>query len=239
MKLILILSVLACSAVYTWSCCTPDQWEGTQSTQYGYSKGLFRKGFHREMSQISYDAKNERTAASIEFSDGHRTKKFKIITVFDKKLYFETMDLDFDGCGGGKMYFIDVEKNKCYTRSACKFRKACVPADAKGVNFFLGLSGVYKVEGFEFKKEWGHGWRKSGLLVDVTVYNIKDACIPVGEQKAGRVHGTDFMSTTGFVNITPGIKNATVFDIPAICNKAEDSSLMEEEPMREHFVFGV
>lgn len=238
MKIVLTLALVACVAAFTRACCTPDQWEGFQVSKSGYTKGWFHKGMINEFSTVAYDATNKRTAVTLDYKNGRIDAKLKMITIFPKG----DSDVNED-CGGGKKYIIDLKKNKCYERRTyCKdFHKLCIPAEAKGKEFYLGLEGVFKVKAYNFKKEWRAGkWHHNSLVADITVNEVaKGVCAPVGEQLVGHMYGLDFIQNIAFVNIKPGINDTSVFDIPKICEESLDMSLMEEIPERGHFTMAL
>jgi hypothetical protein len=47
------------------------------------------------------------------------------------------------------------------------------------------------------------------------------------------------MAVMGFSDITPGIKNATVFEVPKICDEEESDVSMTMEIERDHFILAV
>jgi hypothetical protein len=204
------------------ACCTPDQWEGLESVFGGYASRKHH-GILPEYIWVSYDAANNRSAAflAIYVDTNPRPREYKIVIRYDN-----------DSCEG-KLYVLDVHIDKCWTKSLkYPFRKACIPPDAKFVgNYSLGLKGgfnvsVYDVRGRQFK-------------AFVSVEKISETeCVPVGESITGRARGVDYLQAIEFVNITPGIKNETVFDIPEQCKHSEDGDL-PEELVREHYIMAL
>lgn len=246
MKLVLSLVLVVGAAAYSWGCCTPDQWEGYQTATAGFAFGERMKGTTKKFSVVHYDATNKRAAVfATHIARGHE-RRYQIVT---------RHEMDDDVCdktkGEGKMYFIDLKKDKCFTKTIKGgFRKLCVPpTKEKGHEFSLGLKDQFKCRGFEVKKQLKRGDIKGY----VTVFDLKKAekdeknekdenagvCVPVGVQLEGRMRGGGFMETIAFLDITSGIKNATVFDVPKICDEEVDVRHMEDAPEREHYVMAL
>jgi len=215
MNSLLTLGLVLCFAVCAWAsiCCTPDQWEGYQPSVAGYSS-RHRKGQTKEFAQVSYDFTNKRTAAFMTFVDRDKEKKFQIVTRYDD-------DMNDDE---GKIYVVDLKEDKCWTKKTRRpFRKACIPDGAK-VNGagYLGLEGKgLKITGYEVATH-----RVDAM---VTVMNIdKDTCVPTGEVMSGSMKRVSFMRSAAFIDITAGIKNETIFDIPKACEENLDLTLEAE-----------
>lgn len=224
MNSLLILTIVAGFAAYAQSCCTPDQWEGFEGGQSGYS-ARWRKGGGGEVSFVSYDYTNKRSSVYMTSYMKHKEYKFHIIS------------LHGDGENSGKKYVIDLKTNKCYTKSACcGMRKACIPKQAKGgKGASLGLKdGGLPVKFYQFHKDEVF----AGLTV-APIGNSTDLCVPIGETLQGRYKRVDFMAVMGFSDITPGIKNATVFEVPKICDEEESDVSMTMEIERDHFILAV
>jgi len=221
-------ALLLSLAASTWACCTPDQWEGYQPGVGGYSKDsdqalVYKKqGSMGEFSHVIYDYTNKRKAVFMTFVSGEYQNNFQVIQ--------RCGDQGEDGC---RTYVVDLKKQTCVTKkSCCEFRKSCIPKDAKVLGKgYLGLEGVFPITGYQVKK--------GSMTVDVTVTNLDaDVCIPVAEILFGERKNVHFMQTLGFINITPGIKNSTVFEIPKQCKEDPNVSL-DLEFEREHFVMAV
>ncbi|XP_059179083.1 ependymin-related protein 1-like [Physella acuta] len=211
--------VTLCSVVALgYACCTPDQWEGAEASIGGWATKK-RHGLLKEYIKVSYDATNNRTAAFLDYVNGDFSNKYQIVTRYDE--------------GVGKLYVVDLKKDKCWTKELTRpFRKACIPDSAKSMGeYYLGLEGGFKVSGFEVK---GKSFQ---VFVSVQLLD-NNQCVPVGETVTGSLRKADFVQNVGFINVTPGIKNETVFDIPKACEKMEDFSLAEELS-REHYIMAV
>lgn len=213
------VALLLCSVVALSSaCCTPDQWEGQESSIGGYAKFIYH-GLITEFLEVSYDAINNRTAALLRYSSGKYFKHFKIVTRYDD--------------GEGKLYVVDLKKLKCWTRTLKRpFRKACIPSHARSVgNYSLGLKDGFNVTGYEIGGKY--------VSAFISVEETSDGqCVPVSEAVFGRVKKVDFIQTIGFINIEQGIKNETVFDVPKECKKEEDYD-MAEYLIRDSFIMAI
>ncbi|KAH9513144.1 hypothetical protein Btru_035991 [Bulinus truncatus] len=212
--LLLLFTLVALST----SCCTPDQWEGIESSIGGWAARK-RSGLLKEYVKVSYDFTNKRTAAFVDYSNGEYANRFKIVVRYDGEV--------------GNVYVVDLKKDKCWTKKLNRpFRQACIPDSAKPVgDYYLGLDGGFKLSGYAIE-----GPRVSAF---VSVQNISNGqCVPVTEAVYGKLTKADFVQTVGFVNVTPGIKNATVFDVPAECEKKQDTSLAEGLT-RDHFILAL
>jgi len=232
MKILLALCLVICSAVYTWACCTPPQWEGFMGSQGGYSKGWFKRGTYQGHTAVAYDFTNRRSTAIIEIFSKDYTGTWYIVNLYDK-------DAD-EGCNGnGKMYAVDLKSMKCYTkRLRCGMKERCVPSEAKDLGtYFLGLKGGFLLHGYEIES---HGKMDCSLPISVSVQDTetKGECIPVGETFQCKMLGVDFMEVMGFSNVTLGIKSTTGFDVPKQCDKELDIELAENFPNRDHYILG-
>lgn len=57
----------------------------------------------------------------------------------------------------------------------------------------------------------------------ITISVMKEGCVPVGEHITGKA----FLLDVGFMGMTSGVKNATVFDIPKPCQRSMPLSFLE------------
>jgi hypothetical protein len=212
--------LLFCSVVALGlSCCTPDQWEAQEGVIGGFA-GRKRHGLVQEYIEVAYDATNQRTAAFVDVHSGEYCNKYKVVTRYDSD-------------GKGKLYVYDLKKDKCWTKTLDRpFRKACIPSEAKSFgSYFLGLSGGFNVTGYQVGGE--------RIQAFVSVQEIgNDQCIPVSEAVFGKVRNVDFLQNVGFINVSPGIRNETIFHIPRKCERMEDTS-MAEEFTRDHYILAI
>lgn len=217
--------VFMCAVVaLAWSCCTPDQWEGAEGAIIGYHGPGKHGGLIREYIQVAYDFTNKQSAANLYYFNKGIKAEFKVIVKYDK----ECQDAN---CAGGKMYVYNVKDKKCWEKSIKgAFRKACIPEKAKYMgDYYLGLEGGLKASAYEFDGKH--------FTASISVSSVgKNQCVPIGETiaKQGRY---STLSNVGFLNITTGIKDPSVFDVPAACKETEDMYFpyMEVLAKEDHF----
>jgi len=224
MNSFITLSLVLCLAVAIQACCTPSQWEGYQPSMAGYA-GRHKRGGIKEFASVHYDADNNRKAIFMTLVNGDKESKFHVVQRYGD-----------DDEEGGKIYVVDLVRDKCWIKKTEKpFRMACIPKGSKVAGSgSLGLetgAGGLKITGYEVKK--------GDVEALVTVYKInEDVCVPIAETVSGMIKRIGFMKTASFIDITPGIKNATVFDIPKQCEEKLDMSI-EAAFERDHFVMAV
>jgi len=206
------------------ACCTPDQWEGGEAAVVGFSGGFHDKnGMVKEFNRVSYDYTNKRTHVSLYYVYDGKPHEYKMLTRYDDKQNPEE----------GKLYVVDVKEKKCHTKTLSKpFRQSCTPKEAKYTgNFTIGLAGAggLHADGYEIEGE--------GYSVNLAVSMIKGgACIPLGEAVAAKKGRMSTLSDITFVNITPGIKDASIFDVPKECDKVTEGELVEEMIRDQYFM---
>ncbi|GFR61525.1 mammalian ependymin-related protein 1-like [Elysia marginata] len=192
--------VLCSMAALSWACCTPDQWQGVQSLFSGYA-GFFHRGLITEFNDVAYDYEGKRSAVFLRYVNGDIEAKLKIVVRYED-----------DKDEGGMLYVDNYNKERCWKkRLEGEFHKACIPKDAKSYgNYSLGLKGKYEVTSYNIK-----GKRMDHI---VTVQTLGEGvCAPIGQISMGRVGHYDVLRNVGFVDITPGIRNESVFDVPKDC----------------------
>lgn len=187
-----VLVVLAGVALTAEGCCTPDQWEGF----VGEVVGVARKRSFRPPSitalgmQLSYDATNSK----IESTAYVRDKQIKHIVDFpDKKLYV-VMD---DRC-----------KEFNFTRP---FKKFCTEGANKTGSMYYGVGdGALQADNY-------FGTTRN-FVASATV--TQDGCVPIGEVGWGKMRRDYVIFTVGYVNITSGIADPSIFNPPSSCKPA-------------------
>lgn len=224
----IVLSSLALAAIIAISCgelCTPDQWEAIEASFGGYEYHR-RAGTIKEHNKIAYDATNQRKASFITYINNDYENKFQMVVRYDK------------GDNGGKAYLVDLKKGTCWTKSLDKpFRKACIPDDNKKVHdYSLGLKGAggLKVTGYLVKMKEG-----GGVYLAVTT-NADKTIIPVLENIQGSYGPTlQFVQAMQYGDVTAGISNATIFDIPEQCKDEVAQSEILDRYMSQRFFMGI
>lgn len=215
------LTLAAVFAVSLSAMCTPDQWEGYQGALTGYVHDR-HPGVMKEFAAVSYDAKNERKAMFVTIVKHDHEEKFHIVVRYDK------------AGDGGNYYIKNLKSGKCFHKALEKpFRKACLPEEAKHMyDYSMGLKGA----GGLAVSAYGLRIKETELMVVVSKAG-KDI-IPISESFYGhvRVCHTDFVQGMGFSDITPGIKNETVFAIPEGCKKEEFDLSIPDYLMRDNKV---
>jgi len=203
------------AAVCFGELCTPDQWEGIEVSNAGYVHHR-HPGYIKEWSRVSYDATNMQKATFIHYNNDGNKSKFQMI-------------VRYSAANEGKVYVVDEEKQKCWVKSLKEsWRKCCLPEDAKKVDeYSLGLKGAggLKVTGYYVEK------KDMGVYVAVSTAGAN--IIPVTMISHGHFRETAFQQNVQFADITPGIKDASVFDIPALCKEEMEESSITEYMMRK------
>ncbi|XP_077983806.1 ependymin-related protein 1-like [Glandiceps talaboti] len=104
---------------------------------------------------------------------------------------------------------------------------ACIPDDAELLGTYDYAMG--KLKGSEYKytvKQLGQ--------IQTYVMTVTNQCIPLALQVVGGDEAGTFQYTTGgtYVNITPGIKDPSIFDVPSICSHKAAVSPLKSGQMK-------
>merc|ERR1712198_65592 len=185
-------------------CCAPPQWEGGVGEAGGFASGLGSR-FQGESGQVYYDFENKLFAHTgrYEDSDGN-FGEYKFIHNYKTKM----------------RYFI--ENGKCNaTESNRTMYEFCVPGDAKlSSEFFLGAGGWNTLPVKSYTRQ-GDGLNYATMVT-------ARFCVPVVDTLIGEHHGFAMANTHLFADITPGIKDPSVFTPPASCKKVSHMTLHRE-----------
>jgi len=215
------LLAVVLGAVGAQRCCTPEQWEGLQVSQTGFTRGRCeekgfldhpnglnantrckRTGYLESETKVYYDAKNQRTAANATYRYEGKTR------------HYFMLQLSSDESDNSKLYVVDYQNGKCYKKDTKRpFREACVPEDARAVGeavFGFGNNSMAFDSYLMGVRE-----RKFNVMVSMSV--TPGTCVPVAESVVGSAHGVDFMESIGFVNIKAGPAPEGTFDVPDAC----------------------
>ncbi|ESO90793.1 hypothetical protein LOTGIDRAFT_233585 [Lottia gigantea] len=204
MKLLVLVYLIA--VVYSQStvpgCCVPPQWEGLQGTIIGRVDGSGRQQVISENVETFYDQTNNRMALNVATDFTGKMQYLRIIQLYSKKI----------------QYVIDLDTQTCKSNTLSgTFPPICLPKDAMPEGpYYFGI-GDTKLESISFR------FNVSGA--NVTVSALREGCIPILENIVTSGQGIAQMQTTGFVNLSPGISQPSMFDVPDICNQAKDLGL--------------
>lgn len=190
-------------------CCTPDQWQGVQASTSGYVYH-HRPSVVQGLVYVVYDYTNKRSASFANYTSEGKTRRYRLVQryVDDKE---------------GKLYVVDLQSDKCYQKKLKRpFRKACVPDSAQKLGAFYMGAGDNKVDAVAYKAQV----KTEHYKLDVSLSVTEQGCIPLGETVVGVARGVPLMETVGFVNIEPGIKDPSVFDIPKECEETFPALIM-------------
>ncbi|XP_071098340.1 ependymin-related protein 1-like [Haliotis cracherodii] len=193
----LVVSALFIALAVADQCCTPDQWEGIAGSIVGtVTNGKSTSA--QTTTSMSYDFTDMMLAATTTtMVDGMTLKNMTIID-YNKKLMYN---------------FNEMTGDCAVTPVDQPFKKACIPDDAKQLgNFYYGAGdNMLQATSYMIKQD------PFTAFVSFTA----TGCIPIAEVVYGDMGQTAIMSDTGFVNITPGIKDPSVFDPPESCQQAK------------------
>jgi len=193
---ITLLSVVSTFAQTPSACCSPDQW---QAYDFDWDPERdFRAGLN-----ISYDATNQQIAVGLSEAHGpERSRTYDIISIWSTK----------------KSYIYDYHKKECFTTEITEeFPKQCVPTNAKFLNSAtIGITLNVNVFGFQQNDTY--------IFSTVTA----DTCVPVTTTtiRSDNGRGEPDVSTQNIWDVTPGIANTSVFDIPSSCAQATPINFM-------------
>ncbi|XP_064617927.1 ependymin-related protein 1-like [Liolophura sinensis] len=192
-------------------CCTPDQWEGYIGELTGVAPRFRRARVFASGIEISYDYNNKKVAETVHFRFMNKSVSVGLIFDFGKQ----------------KMYRFLESRQKCKTRNLkATFRRFCIPGTAQKLGSFYFGAGRNKLQVTSYRMAIPK--MRCEVFADVT----SSGCIPVGETVIGAAGlFKKYMMEVGFANITPGIKDPSVFNPPDFCQsdyKAYEDSHDEE-----------
>lgn len=201
--------LVAASFVLVTPLCTPDEWEGSQTSILAYANGTTHGQVEQYM-HVSYDYTHRRSSTfSQTFFQGVWSFHQTII------LFNETTD-------EGHMYVVDLVTDECFvTEIPGPFRRTCIPAGSIFAgNFSLGLEHTYNVSSY-----YAYGYMISSNII---VADSPHGIVPVIEILQGRLGEHDGVKTFTFRDITLGIESDKVFNPPTKCS--ENATRFTEAP---------
>ncbi|XP_067653035.1 mammalian ependymin-related protein 1-like [Haliotis asinina] len=182
-------------------CCMPKQWEGLQS-EMGQTVTNGKAAMILVTNAISYDGTNSRISLLVNSTAGSVVTVTRVIQNFNK----------------GTQYNIDLLTNKC-TKSKItgSITPACVPDNAVYAQSLYFGGGKNQLPGDTYV------WKQKSptVSVDIALTVSKDGndCYPVGEVAFGTANDAQLLETVGFMNITKGIRDPSVFTPPPSCKQ--------------------
>ncbi|KAL4239889.1 hypothetical protein ACF0H5_000689 [Mactra antiquata] len=204
-KVLVLLSMLICMVYGGNICCLPEQWEGMQGFQTGSLDDQGHTAITLGSVGTSYDATNKRVRLVENIISGGNSQEFTILQLFNQNVQY------------------NIKNQTCTSSRAPAWTENCIPDTATMTGKYrLGLNQSIEVTGYV----WTQGNVSIGL--DVT-----DGCVPITQGTQGEVSGVQFMSGTSVLGITVGIKDPSVFDVPAICKHPHVS--IDPNPPRRIF----
>ncbi|KAL5018502.1 hypothetical protein ScPMuIL_004224 [Solemya velum] len=192
--------ILAVLAVYVFAqnkhCCFPRKWEARGVVNQALVKNGTPAMVHADVF-ISYDASRKMVALNQTVKVANRTIVIRTIEDFDKNI----------------AYVISSPEVCNKTNISSKFADGCVPDSAKALGHVMLGYGADKANVKSF------ALNASGFDVILTV--TSESCAPISETITGFDNKTKLhiYQTFGLYNMTPGVRNESVFHIPDACHK--------------------
>ncbi|KAL5017937.1 hypothetical protein ScPMuIL_003659 [Solemya velum] len=204
------LLIFACLiGVASAGCCIPKQWEGVEGMLMGTVHWI-KPRLTRGMLKVHWDATNQKLATNSSYDmDG---KRFSLTTLED---YSQ-----------GMQYIVMDDKCKKLKLNRT-FPEGCIPDSAKELGTYHLGAGSNTLDATSYYMKRG----ELETMISVT----KEGCIPLGEDTFGRFKRRSVLQTVSFANISPGIQDPSVFDVPAACQQDVSEDLESE---RVPSVFG-
>ncbi|XP_041363705.1 ependymin-related protein 1-like [Gigantopelta aegis] len=178
-------------------CCIPRQWEGIEAQTTGFVKpNASVPTLVQTEIKVHFDATNERMAFDETVTvNGYKTK-VKVIQLWTKM-----------------MEYVIQESGSCKKKTLSgTVPDGCIPDTAKdlGTHFVGSGSETLTFHTYEIKA--------SGLNI---VADMTSLCIPVTQQTFGQLpNGDHMLQVNRYYDIMLGIKDMSVFDVPASCDHA-------------------
>ncbi|XP_046341910.1 ependymin-related protein 1-like [Haliotis rufescens] len=177
-------------------CCPPEQWEA-----YQFISRVDSNGGYEGLQAVSYDAVSRRYAVFGNYTEGQYAD-FKVIYDY----------------AAGVEYRITPGSRSCETIAITeKFKDTCVPDGAALMGpFTFGLGRTtLDTRGYRYST------KNKGVTTDVTMVVQRDRCVPVIINTITAASTGDSLVSIGYNNMSPGIRDVTVFSPPAYCGKVK------------------
>ncbi|XP_067672391.1 ependymin-related protein 1-like [Haliotis asinina] len=197
--LFLSLAVVLVPAVLGGNiCCTPRQWEGVEAQVIGTLKNGGTPLLSETEIKVSVDATNNRMAFDEKVTANGYTVNVKVIQLWDRKTEY-----------------IIQQTGTCTRKQLTgDFPSGCIPDTAT-------LTGKH-FEGSPQNKVTYNSYRIADAAKGVTIIAdmTTDTCEPIRQETFGYSGTEYYFISNRYYDISGGIKNATVFDVPPACNNA-------------------
>ncbi|XP_070531921.1 ependymin-related protein 1-like [Ptychodera flava] len=191
----LLLSFLACATAY--KCCPPTQYECLYGQMGGfYVESTKQAGLLSAAANVHSDGKNGKVAFSEEVNSGGHVSHVKVVQDFKKSVQY----LVIDGVCTKTALPGTFDDN------------ACIPDDAQFITTIDYGIGALQANVFLYNVVQMGSNTTAYVAVKTT------DCVPIGTNNVVVSAGTTTVVSGGFVNVTLGIKDPSVFDVPASCD---------------------
>lgn len=221
-------------------CCFPDTWEGMVESNVAESITRKPGTFKVHKTMLAVDGARKRVAAKT-YCPYMDKEVGGFIGLFNEKT----------GVGFTMYFFSKMKPDKCFSfkSATAVYKKTCIPENAKFKGSYdLGLTGSgFSVNSFDFEM-------KTSMVKMKASAEVTKNCVPVIYREAGKIGGCKeeqtprkklffttndseeltcggkkFVVNAFYHNLTPGIKDASVFNLPEACKKAPVEVSMEAE----------
>ncbi|XP_013399691.1 mammalian ependymin-related protein 1-like [Lingula anatina] len=188
-------------------CCTPPQWEGNVAQSQG--QNVAGQG-HRaaQIMTLSMDANLKKVAHRGQWYYDQQQGTFQLLQDFKAGVQYQITN-------GGP----------CVKSKLTQPWMGCIPKTSK----FMG-SAVLGLGDDSIKvNNWAIFMNSSSLMgTSYTQVTAKD-CVPIGSTFQGSAKGVGMMSVQGVTNVSAGIKDPSVFSLPASCQKAKEADEKDKD----------
>ncbi|XP_077987115.1 ependymin-related protein 1-like [Glandiceps talaboti] len=208
MKYLLLLCLVSYSTAYV--CCPPKQWESLLFQAGGYYLTSGQLGMIDIASAVHSDLKSQLVAAEQRVRQGGVTVDVKIIQDFGEHIQYAIQD---GLC------------SKTALPGAME-DTACIPDDAENLgNLNYGLDSL---DGTVYRVKRDYPEANTSVSADISM--TPKECIPIGENMVQNTPDIHLIVNVIYANVTLGIKDPSVFDVPEICKQDINSSRSLKEP---------